>query len=114
MRGLHLSQAGIYAESPTSASLFDLALLVYQLDLDRLKHPLAIYIPKSESADEALWWRDVFAALAELKGTPKDYIKCDGPRRSASAGICSSKSSRTTCATICSGSTSGAGITWRA
>ncbi|MBV9097021.1 MAG: hypothetical protein JO079_03095, partial [Frankiaceae bacterium] len=59
VRGLHLSQAGIYDE-PTSASLFDLALLAFKLDWSRLKHPLAIYIPKSESADEALWWRDVF------------------------------------------------------
>jgi malate synthase len=75
VRGLHLSQAGVYAEGPTSASLFDLAALVFQLDLSRLKHPLAIYIPKSESAEEALWWRDVFAALAEAKGQPKDYIK---------------------------------------
>jgi malate synthase len=75
VRGLHLSQAGIYAEL-TSASLFDVALLVYQLDLSRLKHPLAIYIPKSESAVEALWWRDVFQALAALKKQPHDYIKC--------------------------------------
>jgi malate synthase len=54
VRGLHLSQAGIYKEV-TSASLFDLALLAYKLDFSRLKHPLAIYIPKSESAEEALW-----------------------------------------------------------
>jgi len=67
VRGLHLSQAGIYPE-PTSASLFDLALLAYKLDFSRLKHPLAIYIPKSESADEALWWRDVFVAVANAKG----------------------------------------------
>ncbi|MDQ2908999.1 MAG: hypothetical protein M3R44_06580 [Candidatus Eremiobacteraeota bacterium] len=75
VRGLHLSQAGIYDEL-SSASLFDLALLVYQLDLSRLKHPLCIYIPKSESADEALWWRDVFQAVAEAKGQRHDYIKC--------------------------------------
>ncbi|MBC5799346.1 MAG: hypothetical protein GIX03_08515 [Candidatus Eremiobacteraeota bacterium] len=75
VRGLHLSQAGVYPQT-TSASLFDLALLVHQLDLSRLKHPLCIYIPKSESADEALWWRDVFVALAEAKGQAKDYIKC--------------------------------------
>src|ERR1700736_3429009 len=50
VRGLHLSQAGIYDE-PTSASLFDLALLAYKLDFARLAHPLAIYIPKSQSAD---------------------------------------------------------------
>jgi len=75
VRGLHLSQAGVYSDGPTSASLFDLAALVYQLDLSKLKHPLAIYIPKSESAEEALWWRDVFATLAELKGQPSNYIK---------------------------------------
>jgi malate synthase len=67
VRGLHLSQAGIYDE-PTSAALFDLALLVYKLDFARLKHPLAIYISKSESAGEALWWRDVFQAVARAKG----------------------------------------------
>jgi len=76
VRGLHLNQAGVFANELTSASLFDLALLVYQLDFSRLKHPLAIYIPKSEAAEEGLWWRDVFQTLADLKGQPKDYIKC--------------------------------------
>ena len=76
VRGLHLHQAGVYAGELTSGSLFDLAYLVYQLDLSRLRHPLAIYIPKSESAEEALWWRDLLQTLAELKGQPKDYIKC--------------------------------------
>jgi malate synthase len=76
VRGLHLSQAGFYPDELTSASLLDLALLAYRLDFARLKHPLSIYIPKSESAEEALWWRDVFRALAELKGQPADYIKC--------------------------------------
>jgi len=76
VRGLHLSQAGIYEGELTAAPLFDLALLIYQLDLTRLKHPLAIYIPKSESAEEALWWRDLFGTLAEFKGVPKTYIKC--------------------------------------
>ncbi|MGH7684184.1 MAG: hypothetical protein ACREMT_07565, partial [Vulcanimicrobiaceae bacterium] len=76
VRGLHLSQAGVIPEEVTSASLFDLALLVFQLDFSKLKHPLAIYIPKSESAEEALWWRDVFQALAAAKGLARDYIKC--------------------------------------
>ncbi|HEV8019742.1 MAG TPA: hypothetical protein VGP41_00685, partial [Candidatus Lustribacter sp.] len=75
VRGLHLSQAGIYKET-TSASLFDLALLVYKLDFSRLKHPLTIYIPKTESADEALWWRDAFTAVAAAKGWPANAIKC--------------------------------------
>ena len=74
VRGLHLAQTGIYDE-PTSAALFDLALLAYKLDFARLRHPLAIYIPKSESAEEALWWRDVFQAVAQAKGLDKHAIK---------------------------------------
>ncbi|MGH7728075.1 MAG: hypothetical protein ACREM2_04715 [Vulcanimicrobiaceae bacterium] len=76
VRGLHLSQAGIYAGETTPAPLFDLALLVFRLELDRLAHPLAIYIPKSESAAEALWWRDVLQALALAKGHPPTEFKC--------------------------------------
>jgi len=73
-RGLHLSQAGIYREI-TSAALFDLALLAYKLDIGRLKHPLAIYISKSESAEEGLWWRDAFQAVARAKGLDPHAIK---------------------------------------
>ena len=65
MRGLHLSQDGI-ADAPTSASLFDLAMIAFQVDWEALRHPLCIYIPKSESADEALWWRDALRADASL------------------------------------------------
>lgn len=75
VRGLHLSQAGLIAHAPTSAPLFDLALLVFRLDYARLRHPLCIYIPKSESADEATWWSDVFTALIEAKGWSRGSIK---------------------------------------
>lgn len=75
VRGLHLSQAGVFAE-PTVAPLFDLALLAFRLDFTRLKHPLAIYIPKTEFAEEAQWWRDVLQTVAVAKGQPKDAIKC--------------------------------------
>ncbi len=75
-RGLHLSQAGIFPNELTSASLFDVARVVYEVDEAGLKHPPAFYIPKSESAEEALWWRDLFQTLAERKGWPCDYIKC--------------------------------------
>jgi malate synthase len=74
-RGLHIQQAGIF-EEPTSASLFDVARIAYRVDPGELKHPLSFYIPKSESAEEALWWRDVFQAIAEARGWPRDYIKC--------------------------------------
>src|SRR6266852_5740208 len=75
-RGLHIHQGGISGEELTPASLFDVASIVYRIDPAELKHPLAFYIPKSESAEEALWWRDLFQALAEARGWPRNYIKC--------------------------------------
>jgi malate synthase len=74
-RGLHIQQAGLF-EQPTPAPLFDVARIVYCVDPGELKHPLCFYIPKSESAEEALWWRDLFQDLAEARGWPKDHIKC--------------------------------------
>src|ERR1700719_4142195 len=75
-RGLHISQGGVVKNESVSASLFDLALLWYQLDPAILAHNFSVYIPKSESAEEAFWWRDLFQALAKHKGLPADYIKC--------------------------------------
>ncbi len=75
-RGLHLSQAGLLPEKLLSASLFDVALIAYQVDADSLKHPLCFYIPKSESAAEALWWRDLFQALEDARGWSRGFIKC--------------------------------------
>ncbi|MFB3814527.1 MAG: hypothetical protein ACE14L_10485 [Terriglobales bacterium] len=75
-RGLHISQGGIFPSEVTSATLFDMASVVHAVSQDELKHPLSFYIPKSESAEEALWWRDVFQAMAIQKGWPRDYIKC--------------------------------------
>src|SRR6266404_6606059 len=75
-RGLHIQQGGIFGEELTPASLFDVASIVYRADPAELKHPLSFYIPKSESAEEALWWRDLFQSLAEARGWPRDYIKC--------------------------------------
>ncbi|MGD0967997.1 MAG: hypothetical protein ABR949_06885 [Candidatus Aquilonibacter sp.] len=75
VRGLHMSQAGLLRDELTSASLFDTALLAYRLDYDRLKHPLCIYIPKSESAEEALWWKELFDAIIAAKGWNAGSIK---------------------------------------
>jgi malate synthase len=75
-RGLHISQGGVIKNEITSASLFDLALIWYQLDPATLPHNFSVYIPKSESAEEAFWWRDLFQALAKQKGLPNNYIKC--------------------------------------
>ncbi len=75
-RGLHIGQGGVIKDEIVSASLFDLALIWYQIDPAWLPHNFSVYIPKSESAEEAFWWRDLFQALAKQKGLPKDYIKC--------------------------------------
>lgn len=75
-RGLHLNQAGLIPGELVSASLLDVARIFYGINPDELRHPLCIYIPKSESAEEALWWRDLFQALAQWRGLPHDYIKC--------------------------------------
>jgi malate synthase len=75
-RGLHLHQAGVLRGERIPAALFDVARIAYQVDFAALKHPLAFYIPKSESADEALWWRDLFQMVATAKGQPANAIKC--------------------------------------
>jgi malate synthase len=75
-RGLHISQGGIFDGEVTSASLFDVARVAFRVNPSELKHPLSFYIPKSESADEALWWRDLLQAISSARGWPSDYIKC--------------------------------------
>jgi malate synthase len=75
-RGLHLHQAGVLQGELLPAPLFDVAMVAYQVDFSTLHHPLCIYIPKSESSDEALWWRDLFQMIARLKGLPANSIKC--------------------------------------
>jgi malate synthase len=75
-RGLHVSQGGVIKNEIMSASLFDLAMIWYQIDPAKLPHNFCVYIPKSESAEEAFWWRDLFQAFAKHRGLPKDYIKC--------------------------------------
>src|SRR5262249_54868258 len=69
--------AGLFADgSLASASLFDLALVAWHADPETWRHPLCIYIPKSESAEEALWWRDVLQAVARTRGWPATTIRC--------------------------------------
>jgi len=75
-RGLHLGQAGVFGSEVMSAALFDTASVFYRVDAARLRHSLAFYIPKSESAEEGAWWRDLFQALAATRGLPRDYITC--------------------------------------
>jgi malate synthase len=77
VRGLDLGQGGLFPGGEISpAPLFDLAMIAHQLDANRLRRPLCIYIPKAESAEEASWWRDVFRAVARAKGWTDDAIRC--------------------------------------
>src|SRR5258706_11859049 len=59
-RGLHLHQGGLIEGELCSASLFDVARIVFAVEPAELQHRLSFYIPKSESAEEALLWRDLF------------------------------------------------------
>lgn len=76
VRGLHMGQAGIFAGELVSASLFDVALVCYQLTLDTLRHPPCFYIPKTDRAVEAQWWCEVFQAIEQELNWPQGTIKC--------------------------------------
>lgn len=75
-RGLHMHQAGVFPGKLLPASLFDVALVAFQVEPAELKHPLTFYIPKSESAEEGIWWRDLFQAVSRARGWPAGYVKC--------------------------------------
>ena len=76
VRGLHLSQAGLTPDELSSASVYDVARIAFGVERESLKHNLCFYIPKSESAEEALFWRDLFQKVEEKLGWEKGYIKC--------------------------------------
>src|SRR5437660_6171721 len=57
-RGLHIHHAGVLPGELLPASLFDVALVAYQVAFSALKHALSVYMPKSESGDDALSLRD--------------------------------------------------------
>jgi|SRR5579859_4378277 len=89
-RGLHLSQrlpgldslagknSGQQGAAPelASASLYDVCRMTFDVDPAKLKHPLCFYIPKSESAEEALWWNELFNEIEQLRGWKHGYIRC--------------------------------------
>ena len=76
VRGLHLNQANILPNELVSASVYDVVNIAFKADAEKLKHPLTFYIPKSESADEALFWRDLFQKIEVVKGWERGFIKC--------------------------------------
>ena len=60
----------------TSASLYDVCRIAFEVDPAKLKHPLCFYIPKSESTEEALWWNELFNEIERLRGWKHGYIRC--------------------------------------
>lgn len=76
VRGLHLNQANVFTDEIMSASVFDVARIAFGVNKNLLKHNLTFYIPKSESAAEALFWRDLFQTIEAALGWEKGYIKC--------------------------------------
>lgn len=76
VRGLHLNQANVVPGELISASVYDTARIAFGVNRKLLKHNLTFYIPKSESADEALFWRDLFQTIETALGWERGYIKC--------------------------------------
>lgn len=76
LRGLHLNQAGVFPNELMSASVYDAARVAFGVDKSRLKHNLTFYIPKSEAAEEALFWHDLFERIEEKLGWERGFIKC--------------------------------------
>lgn len=75
-RGLHIHQAGVITGELLSASVYDVARIAFSVDETKINHPLCFYIPKSEAAEEARFWRDLFQAIEKAKGWEKGSIKC--------------------------------------
>ena len=76
VRGLHLSQGGVFRGELLSASVYDVARIAFGVDKEKLRHNLTFYIPKSESAEEACFWRDLFEAIEAKLGWERGFIKC--------------------------------------
>ncbi len=76
LRGLHLSQANVFDDELLSASVYDAARIAFGVEKTRLKHNLTFYIPKSESAAEGLFWRDLFQTMEAKLGWERGFIKC--------------------------------------
>lgn len=76
VRGLHLNQAGISPDELVSASVYDAARVAFGVEKSKLKHNLTFYIPKSESAAEGIFWRDLFEKIEEKLNWEKGFIKC--------------------------------------
>jgi len=76
LRGLHLNQANLFPNELMSASVYDAARIAFGVDKAKLKHNPTFYIPKSESAEEAIFWRDLFQAIEAKLGWETGFIKC--------------------------------------
>ncbi len=76
VRGLHLNQARVFESELLSASVYDTARIAFGVERGKLKHNLTFYIPKTESAEEAIFWRNLFQKIEEKLGWERGFIKC--------------------------------------
>lgn len=82
-RGLHMSQILKFPMALqsvlTSATLLDVAITAFNFANTKLpctKQSLCYYIPKTEYAEEAEWWKELFEDIEKARGWPPKTIKC--------------------------------------
>jgi malate synthase len=77
-RGWHLPERNVtYQGEPISGALFDFGMYFFHNAKERIKRGTGpyYYLPKTESAEEAQLWADVFAFSEEQLGVAKGSIK---------------------------------------
>lgn len=77
-RGLHLEEPNFLIRGKSiSASLFDFGLYFYHnvLELQTRNSGVYLYLPKLESHDEALWWKEVFSFAQGYLDVPCKSIR---------------------------------------
>ena len=76
-RGLHIHQGGIFGDELTSASLFDVASIVFRVDPARAEASAVRSTFRSRSRPKKrCGGATCSSAVAEARGWPRDYIKC--------------------------------------
>ena len=73
-RGMHLDETHALRDEVVSGSLFDLALVLFQIH-DAPQRRRCLYVPKVESAAEARWWIELIAEVERAAGLPVGSTK---------------------------------------
>jgi malate synthase len=73
-RGMHLDETHALHGETVSASVFDLALILFQI-VGAPERRRCFYIPKVESAEEGKWWVELIGAVERWVGLPTGSTK---------------------------------------